>query len=312
MGLTIDRHRPSGVFRIIDERSGRVDTMGGYQDKSLLHVADRVRNFDWRDGGLLKIRGIEQQLQKLEPKGANFMGLEDPDLLFDADGRVHLYFTIAFRDGRTGRYLLFLGHASGDDLENFNIEPPVMSPMPSNTFIKIFKELCPAPINSAGTYLHLVESNSKVGDITYSTVAVIEARGMGGVWEFRNEVLHPSDMGSQWCAGHVSPCRLLPKEFINHGDLLVGVLNGREANGKNKFGKFRPGLFLYNPETGEVPWVDDQPLFDDPHADTIVFASDFEQTSPERGILYAHVDDAYINAYRIDSVPIMRRLPATV
>ena len=82
--------------------------------------------------------------------------------------------------------------------------------------------------------------------------------------------------------------------------------------GKKVYGKFRPGLFLFNPKTGEIPWVSPNPLFEDPKARTITFASDFLQISKHEGILYCHVNDSFVRAYEIDAKELKRYLKEKV
>ena len=79
---------------------------------------------------------------------------------------------------------------------------------------------------------------------------------------------------------------------------------------KKIYGDFLPGIALYNSETGEIPWVADKPLFKDPKATTITFASDFIQTSKTEGILYAHPNDSFVRAYRLNALKLRSLLPS--
>ena len=83
--------------------------------------------------------------------------------------------------------------------------------------------------------------------------------------------------------------------------------------GKKKvYGKFRVGLMLFDPETGEIPWISEKPLIEDPNAKNITFASDFIETGEKEGILYAHVDDSFIRAYKINVDGLRDFLPKNV
>lgn len=99
---------------------------------------------------------------------------------------------------------------------------------------------------------------------------------------------------------------------VKHKNFIVGILNGREPanliNENKVYGKFRPGLFLFNPKTGEIPWVDSNYLFEDPDATTITFVSDFLQIEKDKGLLYCHVNDSFVRAYEIDIKDLKRYL----
>ena len=93
-------------------------------------------------------------------------------------------------------------------------------------------------------------------------------------------------------------------------------MNGREANqkigGKIKYGMFSVGLFIYDYEKGKIDWVSLQPLIQDSKAVTITFASQFVETKPGEGILYAHVDDSFVRAYTLYANGIKDMLPALI
>ena len=116
----------------------------------------------------------------------------------------------------------------------------------------------------------------KAGD---SSITLSKINDLGKPFEFQRVILNPEEMKNSWCQGELSPCTIFPKEFVHYGNLLVGIVNGREERsvirGNSVLGKFRPGLILFNPETGEIPWIDDACLLEDPKATTITFASDF-------------------------------------
>jgi hypothetical protein len=113
----------------------------------------------------------------------------------------------------------------------------------------------------------------------------------------------------------VSPGPLLPQEFIDVGPTRrVGILNGREANTKDKDGNtqyhtFAVGLMIYDFEEGKIIWVSSEPVISDPEARTITFASDFVYEGGEEGVLYAHVDDSFVRAYLINKEGLKKYLP---
>jgi len=159
-----------------------------------------------------------------------------------------------------------------------------------------------------GYRINLTESN----DGHYSVMAAVKAGYPSGKWRFLNIAMHPKNQGYEWCAEHVSPCAILSSDFINHKGLLLGIMSGREKtevkNGKKFYRKFRPGLFLFNPKTGEIPWVSPEPLFEDPDAETITFASDFVELNENEGLLYAHVNDSFVRVYKIAKHGLEERL----
>ena len=75
-------------------------------------------------------------------------------------------------------------------------------------------------------------------------------------------------------------------------------------------GDFAPGLALFNPKTGEIPWISSQPLFKDPKATTITFASEFLEINKEEGILYCHPNDSFVRAYKIKASALRKLLPS--
>ncbi len=93
-------------------------------------------------------------------------------------------------------------------------------------------------------------------------------------------------------------------------------MNGREktkeVNGKKYYGKFRPGLFLFDNESGDIIWVANEPLFEDPIATTITFASELISLSKKEAILYAHPNDSFVRAYRINVESLKRMLPRKI
>jgi hypothetical protein len=137
---------------------------------------------------------------------------------------------------------------------------------------------------------------------------------MGKPWKFGETVFHPKEHKIPWIGGHASPGPLLPKSFIDMGEnKMLGIMNGREANKKVgeeiKYGIFSVGLFIYDYELGKIDWVSPDPLIRDTEARTITFASQFVETKPGEGILYAHVDDSFVRAYTLNAEGIRELLP---
>ena len=90
-------------------------------------------------------------------------------------------------------------------------------------------------------------------------------------------------------------------------------MNGRVADqkigDKIKYGMFSVGLFIYDYELGKIDWVSPEPLIRDTEAKTITFASQFVETKPGEGILYAHVDDSFVRTYTLNAEGIRELLP---
>ena len=90
-------------------------------------------------------------------------------------------------------------------------------------------------------------------------------------------------------------------------------MNGRDkskiVDGKKVYGKFRPGLFIYDDKKEKIVWVDKEPLLEDPLSTGITFASDFIYLGDGEGILYAHVNDRFVRAYKLKADLLIKRLP---
>lgn len=321
-----------GLIRVILNRGGDVE-IPGFIDISHMYRANYQFRNHWKIGSPLKIKNTDEILETIQPDRTRLIGFEDPDILTSKNS-FDVYFTIPFLSTRIGKAgwldsRVYLGHAKGKSLDSLTMKEPVLSSIlctnsQGQQFSRGFKELCPAPINNQGFSYHLVESHDLVNNIDYSTIAVVKAVTNDGPWEFIDDVIHPAYLKEQysnlskqfpdaydWCGEHASPCRLLPKTFVDGGKYLVGIMNGRSPKTKNGYGRFLPGLFLYDANTGEVVWVDPQPLFDDLSARTIVFASEFIAPSDDNsyGTLLAHIDDSRIYSYKITSKTIRNRLP---
>ncbi len=314
MALTLNplSYNKDGVIRCITSREGDVEVKG-YIDRSKLYriSGDSLEKFTV--GEELVIQDQEKIIASLTPPGWDFIGLEDPDLWTDPDtGLLHMYFTIPIRPAHDDEKIkIHLGHAVGEDLDSLRMTVPALLNTGLNDSAK---EVSIAPKNSGGSRYNLVESRNRQAHTTYSTVRVAIAENMGTPWIFGETVFNPADHAISWIGGHASPGPLFSRDFIDIGEnKLVGVINGREANkeidGKTLYGMFSVGLFIYDYEEGKVDWVSPHPLIRDSEAKTITFASQFIETGPGAGILYAHVDDSFVRAYSLHAEGIKSLLP---
>lgn len=309
MALALNPHDGyrDGVIRCITHREGDV-AVSGFLDRSELHVVIGAGECRFEIGEKLTLAGEEEILAAITPEGYECIGFEDPDLAVDEEGTLHLYFTIPLLHPPTFSFRIYLGHASGPSLSALHMHMPVlMDPKRSA------KEISLAPISSDGIYRHLIESNASGTEHTaYSTIRV--AKQHDGTWEFGETIFHPAHGGIDWAGGHASPGPFLPRSFIDVGEgKLLGFLNGREPDRVEReqvvFGTFSVGLFIYDYEHGEISWVSPAPLIQDSEAATITFASQFVETGPGEGVLYAHVDDSFVRAYRLTADALRTLLP---
>jgi hypothetical protein len=313
MAISIDKSKEKpykGLAREITKSRGNPD-VPGFVDESKLIIVESQDGLKWKKKKDLEIKRIDEILHKLAGDDKYFIGLEDPDI-YDENGLNHVYFTIAFKYKDKVGYAVYLGHAEGKSLESLNATKPVLSPF--NEF-RGFKEVMISPVNKQGYRMNLSEAQMVVNDDEFSITVLSKAKQMGGSWDYEKIAIDPRKMKYSWCKGETSPVILFSRDFISSGkkDLLVGIINGREpkmiVDGKKVFGKFRPGLILYNPETGDVPWVAPECLFEDPDARSITFSSEFLRTGKKEGILYAHINDSFIRAYKLDASKLKNLLP---
>ncbi len=305
MALAVDKSNIdeefNGLARVIVKREGDVN-VAGYIDRSQLYHVKSEDGLKWEQVKKLEIKGIDEIIAKYKTEDSDFIGLEDPDIL-NENGKKHVYFTMPYIG-----HGLYLGHAEGRTLEDLTATDPVLKPR-FDFGISGFKEVAVSPFVYNGQRINLTEAG--YGD--NSVITSVRATDMGKAWEYTEIVLHPKNVGYDWCAEHLSPCTFLPNEFIDLGDSLVGIVNGREKSivegEKTIYRKFRPGLILFDYKTGKIPWISSEPLFEDPDATTITFASDFLMKNKDEGILYAHVDDSFVRAYRIDGKALKEFLP---
>lgn len=311
MALALDprTQHTEGVIRCIVSREGDV-SVGGYIDRSKLHKTTYTK-LECFEVSELYIKNELEILGRLTEDGFECLGLEDPDIWIDEEhDLLHLYFTIPMVHHEKQISKIYLGHAVGKNIDSLEMTMPVLSP----DEIGGAKELSVAPLNSKGFRYNLVESSKDEDDFGYSVVRVAIAHDMSKDWEFGDIIFHPKKENIPWIAGHASPGPLLPESFLFVGEgKRLGILNGREANvsreEKIHYGMFSIGLFIYDYEHGKIDWVSPEPLIRDTEAQTITFASQFVETKPGEGILYAHVDDSFVRSYVLNAEILKSLLP---
>lgn len=306
-----------GIARQVIDRQGSPD-VPGFLDRSKLIIVESDDLLIWRIKCDLNIKGIYEVIKELNSNGSDekeFIGFEDPDILVDETGKKHVYFTIPFRYKGKDWYDVYVGHAEGHSLEGLIATKPVLEEV--NSEIVGFKEICPSPITKKGARFVLAETFvDRGGERKYSAVSVSIAKNLSDVWVYKKIVHDPEKEDKKWCAGHSSPCRIFNPSFLSHKNYLVGIMNGREptkkVDGGKIYGKFRPGLFLFDGKSGDIVWVANEPLFEDPAATTVTFASDLVYLSKDEAILYAHPNDSFVRAYRLKASKIKGLLPANL
>lgn len=323
MALCIDlvnRNPYRGIARQIIDRRGSPD-IPGFLDRSKLIIVESYDLLNWKIIGDLAMKGLEKVISELlgdAKDEKDFIGLEDPDILVDESGKKHVYFTIPFKykisHGVTDvhRYDVYVGHAEGNNLEQLTATKPVLGRVDNK--IVGFKEICPSPIVNNGERFVLAETFvDRDGERKYSAISVSKARNLSKKWEYKKLVHDPEKESKYWCRGHSSPCRIFDPALLSSGKYLVGIMNGRETTeeieGKKHYRKFRPGLFLFDAKSGDIVWVDNEPLLEDPIATTITFASELVCLNKKEAILYAHPNDSFVRAYKLNLQKIKERLP---
>lgn len=302
-----------GVIRCITSRKGKEGFVGQI-DRSILSKVKGKSLTHFDIGEKLLIKNQDKIMKKIYEEGLDFLGLEDPDIWIDEKKDIlHLYFTLPLIGNKKKKTKIHLGHAFGKDLDHLEMTMPVLMADKKGGA----KELSIVPINKKGFRYNLVESSDKIGETHYSTVRLAIAKDMGKSWKFGKVVFHPADHKLHWIGGHASPGPLFSPTFIDVGPgKRLGIMNGCSANkkvgGKTKYGTFSVGLFIYDYEKGKIDWVSLKPFIEDSEASkirAITFASQFVQTGPGKGVLYAHVDDAFVRAYDLDAEAIKSLLP---
>ena len=307
MALCIDpisKNPYQGIAREVTERKGSVDLVG-YIDLSKLVLIKSEDRLEWDVVKDLQINGIDKIIRKFKKKETYFMGLEDPDIFVDEYGKKHIYFTIAYKNKDKSGGKLFLGHAKGESLDKLTATEPVISDN---------KEVAISPVKSENYRYVLAESwegNPAEG------ISLLKAKNMERNWEFERLVFDNKRQHYPWCAGKASPCRLIDPSIIDIGNnLLLGIYNGNSGkyrkDGKEYRGDFEPGLFLFDYKTGNIPWIDKRSLFKDPKAKTITFASELVCLNNNEAILFAHPNDSFVRAYKLDLQKLKQRIPKSL
>lgn len=313
MAITLDPRKryKEGVIRCVTSREGE-EGIAGQIDRSVLHKVKGKSLEHFAIKERVRIKFQEKIIKKISKKETDFLGLEDPDIWIDEKTNlIHLYFTMPLIGKK--KSLIHLGHAFGKDLDSLTMTLPALTADRQ----KGAKEVSVAPMNKKGLRYNLVESSDKIKGTHFSVVRTAIAKDMGKPWKFGKIVFHPGKQSSRWIAGHASPGPLFPHTFIDIGSgKRVGIMNGCEANktirGKTKYGTFSVGLFIYDYEKGKIDWVSPRPFIQDSQVGkvrAITFASQFVETNPGEGILYAHVDDSFVRAYTLYAKGIRALLP---
>jgi hypothetical protein len=315
MALTLNSKTnfQDGIIRCVMNREGELD-IKGYVDNSELHLVRANEDGTFEIGDQLEIKDDSQIIRNLIGEG-DFIGFEDPDIWVDEDtGLMHLYFTIPVRTLATSNEkahtFVSLGHAVGLELSSLVMTEPVLVAGGSHSA----KEVSIAHKNIKGFRYNLFESRDRRAEKSYSTVGIALARDMGKPWEYGPIAFHPAEHNIPWIAEHASPGPLFPKSFIDIGEgKLVGIMNGREmseeVDGQIIYKIFSVGLFIYDYEEGKIEWVSPERFLMDSEAKIITFASQFVETGPGVGTLYAHGDDSFVRAFTLNSDGIRKLLP---
>src|SRR3989344_5640450 len=313
MAITLDPRKKyrEGVIRCVTSREGE-EGIAGQIDRSVLRKVKGKSLERFEIGERIRIKLQEKIIKKISGKDTDFLGLEDPDIWVDEKTNLmHLYFTMPLVGKK--KTWTHLGHAFGKDFDSLKMTMPVLMADKKGGA----KEVSIAPLNKKGLRYNLVESSDKIKNTHFSVVRTAIARDMGRPWRFGKTVFHPGKQSIRWIAGHASPGPLFPNTFIDvgHGK-RVGIMNGCEANktikDRTKYGTFSVGLFIYDYENGKIDWVSPTPFIQDSQTGkvrAITFASQFVETNPGEGALYAHVDDSFVRAYTLYAEGIRALLP---
>lgn len=307
MALCIDpssKNLYRGIVRIITKREGDVNIVG-FVDKSKLMLVESKDLLKWNIVKDLKIKDIDKIIKKFEEDNMEFIGLEDPDIFVEDNRLKHIYFTIAYKYKNRKGYKIYLGHAIGESLDKLTANDPVISGS---------KEVTISPIAEKDYRYVLAESWFRKPE---EGISLLKAEDMGKNWKFERLVFKPDKNSPSWCKGYASPCRFFNSSFVDIRDnLLLGICTGNSGEyikeGIEMRGNFEPGLFIFNNKTGDIPWIAEKPLFKDPTASTITFASELITLNEHEAILFAHSNDSFIRAYRLNIDKLKKLLPKDI
>lgn len=294
MALSVDKSSINnkikyGIAREVYQRKGKVN-VEGFVDKSRLVIVKSSDLLNWKKTKELKIKGIEKVIKKIKKPFMEFIGLEDPDIYRDKQNKIHLFYTIAFRNNKQNNFSVFLGHAEGNSLDNIMATKPALSPKIKHGLVQDgFKEISIIP----STNLAFVEigsggQNTKIGLTKFNKISNLK---------FQRVILEPKKINSKWCNGEISPGPVL--KIANE---YIGFLNGRNKAKKIKnkitYGIYKIGLMKLNKE-GFIKHVSSTPFISDVQSKSVTFVSNLVELNNKEEILYAHVNDSFVRAYKI-------------
>jgi len=300
MALSVDKSTLKdkvkyGLAREVYKRKGD-PTKLHFLDKSRLIIVKSSDLLSWKKTGNLNIKGIDKVIKSIQKQNTEFIGLEDPDIYRNKLGRIHLFFTIAFKNKDKPGYLVFLGHAKGKSLKSLKATKPFLSPDIREDVKRIrgFKEISLFPLRKYA----LAETGT---GLTGTKISLVRVKSLRKKFKHIKVVLDPSKLKYKWCNGELSTGPIINKKILNYKEMLVGFINGRERKvSKNKNGRFAIGLILINKRHKTIPWISHEPLIDDPKAKGITFMSDLVELNKNELMIYAHTDDSFVRAYKIN------------
>jgi len=309
-----------GLVREIAESSGSVHRPG-FVDRSKFILVEGDDYYSFKKVSDVVIEGLDEHIADIleENPTLEYIGPEDPTIHRE-NGVLQVYFSVPFKD-ENNYFTVCLGYATGESLRDLKFKRlvAVTGDLCKSKVIdksallfpnyECIKELAVVPRIDNGTQVVLVEgalgNSSLAGVSVISEIRLSDIKdGFGALDKYHSDipVVNPNDLDSddyRWISGHASPCYIF---LMDEAGYNLCIINGREKEETHKgevdFGKFTVGLMNCNLDTG-VCFISKQHLFDDPDAKGIIFASQFIKISDKEGLLYCHIDDAYIKAYRI-------------
>ncbi len=312
MAINFDKSKKpySGIVREITNRRGDID-QSEHVDRSILHLVESEDGLNCKIISKLNIRGINEIINKFSTRNTKFIGLEDPTIIRDKSDQLHVYFTLAYEiikkiDGE--KYEIFLVHSKGKSLNTLEVSK---NPSRSIKEIEFFLDI------DSNKHLALVEKT--IENKKNYNICLVSSNNLDN-WKFEKIIIDPLKQTTLWNNGYVSPSHIFSKKEFDISYLgknyRLMIINGRGKNsirGNIKYRKkFRPGLAIFDIEKKEIVWISKKPLFEDPEATKITFASDYLHINPNEGILYAHPNDSFIRAYRLHLDKIKKSLPKKI